>query len=284
MAFLIFLRENLLFQIYTPELVINAKWIEDNMIGQTMSIEYSINDGNREVIGFDTYSDTYCDTYFECPKTIYNEFIDSVIKEEDIIYRTYLGDIVSRKAGNIYSGNLFVCHIDKLSNSYNIKPENLPLDRDRSIPQDFHIEYYTSRINERYNKSLDNRERVTNEQLEGKDYTYVNELPESVVNQFVSKNIGKEKVYINKIDNKPIQSRRITDILNRHPKFIKSNQVSDKQKLKYKVEATNKKSIKTLLKNFKTNHCISKDSKEDITIIINRYNKEINCNKQFKNY
>lgn len=257
-AFLIFLREGLLFKILTKDLSIIPVWSNDELVGETLRIQYE--DGFNELHQFVTY--------FECPRNIYEEFINDIIKEDDLIHTTYYGDIVNKPKGNIYSGNLFVCNIKQLSNSYNIKPEYLPLDRDRSIPNDFDIEYYTSRILQLYNNSK--IVQVTTKELEGKDYQYTDSLPDNIVNQFKSRKIGNKNVYINKVDNEHIQNRRITNILDKHPKFIKDNKVSARLQFKYKLERTKRKSLKTLIKEFKTNHCKSTEMLDDINIIIKR--------------
>ena len=260
-AFLIFLRENLLFQISSNKFVLKASWKEDHMIGETMTINYTSN-------YFTNNGNTEFDTYFECPKDIYEEFISNIINEDDIIYNGYYGDIVDKSKGNIYSGNLFVCNIPKLSHSYNIKPSYLSLDRDRSVPSDWDIEYYTSKINQDYNKSKEIS--VTTKELEGKDYSHTSELPNNIVNQFNRRKLGDKFVYINKVDNEHVQNRRITEILDKHPKFAKDKKVSARQQFKYKLEKTKRKSLKTLVKDFKSNYCKSTDMLDDINIIIKR--------------
>jgi hypothetical protein len=267
MAFLIFLREELKFEIVTPYLIISANWHEDDMIGTTMCIHYCDNFDNREAIGFDT-----C---FECPRDVYKEFIDNIITERDIICNCRFGSVVNKPKGNLYSGNLFVCNIKELSRSYDIKPQYLSLDRDRSVPSDWDVTYYTSQINSLYNSS---ETKVTTEELESKDYRYVSKISDNIVNQFTIRKINNNNVYINKVDNKHLQNRNITDLLDKHSKFVKAKKVSNKQQLKYKIEASNKKSLKTLLNNFKKSYCHTRELKEDITIIINRYNKERNGN------
>ena len=237
MAFLIFLREGLTFRMSTPLVVIKADWKQDSMVGETMVIYYDTHMNTNDFISFETW--------FECPKDVYDDFINNIVIEEDIIYKCHIGSIVNKPKGNIYSGNLFVCHVKNLSKSYNIKPQFLPLDRDRSVPRDWDVEYYTSQINELYNIHLDREEvkidLVSNEELEGKDYKYANNLSNKVVDQFTYRSIGKEKVYINKHSNTPVKSRRITEILDKHPKFNKDKKVSARQQLKYKIEAADKK-------------------------------------------
>ena len=264
MAFLIFLREELSFAIVTNKFRITATWEEDDMIGQTISINYShhnIDNSNFK-------------TYFECPKDIYEEFINNIVTDDDIIHSMYNGDIVDKTEGNIYSGNLFVCNIPKLSNAYNIKPCNLKLDRDRSIPNDWDVQYHTSKILQSHNlakaKLAQDLNKVTTKELEGKDYSYVDELPDNIINQFTRRKLGTKNVYINKVDNEHIQNRRITEILDKHPKFIKDNKISAKLQFKYKIERAKRKSIKTLIKEFKTNYCKSIDMLDDINIILKR--------------
>lgn len=260
MAFLIFLRENHNFKILTPNWVITPDWSIDDLIGETLRIKYTTNCASWYKEGFITE--------FDCPKGVYEEFIRDIINKDDIIYEGYYGDIVDKPKGNIYSGNLFVCNIPKLSHSYNIKPSYLSLDRDRSVPSDWDIEYYTSKINQSYNQSKEIS--VTTKELEGKDYSHTSELPNNIVNQFNRRKLGNKFVYINKIDNEHVQNRRITEILDKHPKFAKDKKVSARQQFKYKLEKTKRKSLKTLVKEFKSNYCKSTDMLDDINIIIKR--------------
>jgi hypothetical protein len=261
-AFLIFLREGLLFKILTKDLSITPTWSNDDLVGETLRINYE--DGYNKSHQFVTY--------FDCPKDIYEEFINDIIKEDNVIHNTHYGDIVDKPKGNIYSGNLFVCNIKNLSNAYNIKPQYLPLDRDRSVPHDWDIEYYTSRILQLYNKTYIKSISltVTTKELEGKDYQYTDELPDNIVNQFKSRKIGNKNVYINKVDNEHIQNRRITNILDKHPKFIKDKKISARLQFKYKLERTKRKSLKTLIKEFKTNYCKSNEMLDDINVILKR--------------
>lgn len=267
-AFLIFLREDLSFRILTKNLAITPTWNIDELVGETLRIQYK--DGYNELHEFITE--------FDCPRDIYEEFISDIINEDNIVYNGYYGDIVDKPKGNIYSGNLFVCNIPKLSHSYNIKPSYLPLDRDRSVPSDWDIEYYTSKINQSYNyhkqveykNSITAHISVTTEELEGKDYSYTSELPDNIVNQFNRRKLGNKFVYINKVDNEHVQNRRITEILDKHPKFAKDKKVSARQQFKYKLEKTKRKSLKTLVKDFKYNYCKSTDMLDDINIIIKR--------------
>lgn len=257
-AFLIFLREGLSFKILSKDLIITPNWSRDELVGETLRIDYE--DGYNELLEFVTY--------FDCPKDVYEEFISDIINEDDIIYKGYYGDIIDKPKGNIYSGNLFVCNIPKLSHSYNIKPSYLSLDRDRSVPSDWDIEYYTSKINQDYNKSKEIS--VTTKELEGKDYSHTSELPNNIVNQFNRRKLGNKFVYINKVDNEHVQNRRITEILDKHPKFAKDKKVSARQQFKYKLEKTKRKSLKTLVKEFKSNHCRNTEMLDDINIIIKR--------------
>jgi len=269
MAFLVFLREGYSFKIYNPDLMINARWHNDDMIGETMEIHYQSN------IMSDPKLTTGFVTKFECSKDIYEEFINDIINEKDIVYTAYNGTIVDKPKGNIYSGNLFVCNIPNLSNAYNIKPQFLPLDRDRSIPSNFDIEYYTSQINQSYNNSINNskilaKSNLTTKELEGKDYAYVNSLSDNIVDQFHVRRVGTKNVYINKIDHEPIQNRRITEILDKHPKFLKLKKASHKVIYLAKQRVAEHKSIKTLLNTFKKNYCVSVEMIDDINIIINK--------------
>jgi len=268
-AFLIFLREQLSFQIMTNDLAILPKWSYDDLVGETLRIDY--NGGYNQLHEFITILD--------CPRDIYEDFINNIITEDNIIHKSSYGSIVDKPKGNIYSGNLFVCNIPKLSKAFNINPSCLKLDRDRSVPNDFDVSYYCSQINDSYNKTLNNNSKaaltrevinLTTETLEGKEYSYTNELPDNIINQFIVKRIGTKNIYINKVDNKTIQNRRITDILDQHPKFAKAKKVSHKLMFLSKQRIAERKSVRTLLNDFKKKHCHDVESIDDINIIIKR--------------
>ena len=265
MAFLIFLREGLYFKILSNGLAISATWSNDELVGETLRIQYvETHISNKEFI-----------TIFECPKDIYESFIEDIISDKDIKHSSAYGDIVDKPKGNIYSGNLYVCNIEELSYAYNIRPGYLPLDRDRCVPNDWDIKYYTSKIIESFNlvsshKTPLDAPSLLTKQLEGKDYQYTRELPIGIINQFSRKRVGNSNVYINKTDNEIINNRNIIDILDKHPKFKKAIKLSTRLKFKYKLEATKRKSLKTLIKEFKANHCKSEEMIEDINVILKR--------------
>lgn len=60
------------------------------------------------------------------------------------IRETSRGEILVEGEGKIYVNGLYVCDHDKLNHSYNIKPEYLELERDRSLVSTWDIEYETS--------------------------------------------------------------------------------------------------------------------------------------------
>jgi hypothetical protein len=144
MAFLILLREGLKSSILTPRYEVWPEFYTDQEIGECFCLRYSM---HEEPI------DTPYTLSFECDSTLHADFINSVIKDDDVIFDDkYWGQIVDKEAGNIYSGGLFVTAAKNISKAYNINPKYLPLDRDRSVPRSFDLNYASSKINEAQGK------------------------------------------------------------------------------------------------------------------------------------
>jgi len=261
-AFLIFLREKLLFQIWTPELVLNPRWNQDVMIGETLAIEYSTNASTRTVIGFDTY--------FECPRNVYEEFIKSIVTDNDIAHSCSYGDMLwsIEPKGRIYSGNLYVCTIKDLDNSYNIKPSYLPLDRDRSVPRDFDLDWAIAQIITSFNNR--NSRLSINHNYNSRDYKYVSNINEDIASNFKSTKVGKNIEFIDKTTNEILKNDNIKQALLRHPKFKKVKKTSRRVIFLAKQRLAEKKSVKALLNTFKQNYCNNQDMLDDINIIIKK--------------
>lgn len=143
MAFMIFQRNNLYSQIITHQSVAMPSSYYDEEIGECFSFEYFdiTSRSNRFVI------------QFVIDKVVFSKFRNNIITKEDIEFTDkFYGDIVNKPKGSIYSGGLFVAKLDNLSRAYNIRPEHLQLDRDRSVPRAFDVNWSAGRILDSYDK------------------------------------------------------------------------------------------------------------------------------------
>ncbi|WP_183567429.1 hypothetical protein [Mucilaginibacter sp. SP1R1] len=165
MAFLILLREGLKSSILTPRYEVWPDFYIDQEIGECFCLKYTIHDEPMPT----PYTLT-----FECDRAVHNEFLHSIIKPEDVIFDDkYWGQIVEKPAGNIYSGGLFVTAAKNISKAYNINPQYLPLDRDRSVPRSFDLNYASSKINEAQGK-------YTVDDLSMSDTSFITQIPDSI--------------------------------------------------------------------------------------------------------
>lgn len=273
MAFLIFLRENLHFQIWTPKWVLNPCWSLDSIIGDTLRIEYST---NCSTIYDSKYSNKFV-TEFICDKESYEDFVNNLINEDDVIHTCYYGDIVSKTKGNLYSGGIFVCKLPDLSKAYNVKPSYLSLDRDRRVPSNWDVEYYCSRINESYTRYVDSNkeeEEPVEHDFNSKDYRYLNNVTDSIANEFKSTTVGKNIEFIHKSTKEVLRNSNVRDALLKHPKFAKAKKIGRRTIYIAKETVAKRKSVMTLLKDFKKNYCRSAEMQDDINIIIKRLNNK----------
>lgn len=272
MAFLIFLRSKLHFSIQTNNLILYPKWTKDDLIGETLSIQY-----------VDAYYRPYdklikqnnFTTIFDCPKDIYESFVNNIITSKDVLYHNSVyGDVlyITKGKGNIYSGNLFVCHIEGIESSYNIKPSQLPLDRDRSVPREFDLDYAISRLNEGLreygNKLATSVRSYTN--YSSREYKFIHNIPDSEINNYKLTKVGKEVEVIDKVTNTILKNDNIKKAIINHPKFKKELSLSHRVVYLSKQRLASKKSIKSLLNTFKKNYCKTQDELDDINIIINK--------------
>lgn len=164
MAFLILYREGLSSEIITPLQKVTPSFYNDKEIGECFCLLYSENKELKS--GFEIN--------FDCPKELFYEFSDNLIRPEDVVFDDrYWGQIVDKAQGNIYSGGLFVTHAKNISKAYNVNPRFLPLDRDRSVPRSFDLNYATSKINEAQGK-------IEVDDLSMSDTSYINRIPESI--------------------------------------------------------------------------------------------------------
>lgn len=138
LAMMIFLREDYHIVVHVGGKRITPMWVDDDIIGTVfaLKVEDSINCGFK--VGFN------------CPENDFIGFKDSQLTDEDIKYHSYYGDILNKPQGDIYVGGLYVCNLAGYNYAYNFKPDDVALERDRTIPCTGNVEYYASRIMEDY--------------------------------------------------------------------------------------------------------------------------------------
>lgn len=174
MAFLILLREGLKSRIMTPKHAVYPMFYVDKEIGECFCFEY-------EEHGI---SNVQYSVWFESPYDQLQAFLSNIIRDEDVIFDdNYYGRKVNKNKGNIYSGGLYVTTVQNMSAAYDIRPSHLPLDRDRSVPQSFDVNFTTSKINEAHSK-------LTAVDLSHNDTMFMTTIPESVKKQIKPIQVG----------------------------------------------------------------------------------------------
>lgn len=248
MAFLVMIRNNWHIHIKTNKFVIYPKFIDNPDIGETLSLVYE--NHNKE-----------CNTFNTCivvPKEEFYNYHNNIINVKDIIFAdSYHGDIVDKPTGNIYSGNLFVCHLDNLSRSYNIPPSQLELDRDRAMPRVWDINYHTSKVNEKY-------ARWSTKDTNYSDTEYISYIPEHLLNNYEPKAVGNSIQFVYKNtdgETEILKNESIKQTLLKHSYFTKAIHSIKKFIAKHL-------GLYELLIEFEKKHIHSIEAKQDFAIIL----------------
>ena len=262
-AFLIFGREDLYFKVFSNKYCLSPGF-DDTVIGETLYISYEDNNSDDERFV----------TEFNCPKDIYENFINKLITKDDVLFTHFIyGDLLksSRTPGDIYCGGLFVCNIKNLQRAYNIKPYKLNLDRDRCVPNDFDLDYATSQILTDYKRSEDTTTPYVPISFNSREYNYSSYVTENDIKRIDAIKVKDGIQFYDNVNKEVITNTRIKNALNNHSKFNKIKKLSYKSQLKVKtLDAKRKKTI-TLIKDFKKNYCNNNiDMSIDVDIIIKR--------------
>lgn len=250
MAFLILEREELNSSIFTDKYIITPSFYTDKEIGECFSLiykEHGITDQKFTI-------------QFNIPPEEFSQFKDSLITEDDVIFSHEYGDIVDKEAGSIYSGNLFVVKVRNMTNAYNLKPRYLPLDRDRSVPRSFDVNYYSSKINSAHAQLIDLKS------LSNSDTLYIDDVPDTVKEQIKPKLVGNSIEFVYKdAENKTvvISNESVKEILKRDSLF----QAAIKR---LKMFIAKKLGLYDLLIEFKEKHVHSSDAIADFELILER--------------
>src|SRR6185312_10081790 len=197
---------------------------------------------------------------FSIFKVDIESFLDSIIKESDVIFSdNYWGEIVNKPKGNIYSGGLFVATVTNLNKSYNINPAHMELDRDRSVPRAFDVNYAASKLNEAQGKFEANDTAYD-------DYSYVQDIPAEIKPTFKPRMIGNNVEFTYKDENnidQVVKNRSVVEALKKDSFF------EDAIK-KLKKYIAKKVGLYDMLVEFKKKHTLYGEAAQDFDLILER--------------
>lgn len=252
MAFLILLRSGYQSNIFTSKYSVWPEWYKDDQIGDCFCFQYEMHD---------IYQAPYSLT-FQCATADFNEFKANLLTENDIIYTHPDGDIVDKEAGNIYSGKLWVAKVDNLSKAYNICPDLMPLDRDRSAPRAFDVNYHTSRINSAYGK-------WNARDTSYSDTSYIDSIPEDIKPQFKARKIGNNVEFTYKDENdvdQVVKNSSVVEALKKDSFFQKAIQGIKRYLAK-------QLGVYDMLMEFRKKHVHTAEAIQDFELILEKVNK-----------
>jgi len=168
LAGLIFLRQDLQFYINCPLGLATPVFYQDENLGECygLQIDSSVSSDEFKIV-------------FEAQKEDIKVFEEGYIKKEDIVQSCYYGDIVSKTPGNVYIGGLFVCKLDKFKHAFNFKPSMISLGRDRDVPSNWDLEYYSNQIILACAKDLD----FKSDDIFNREY-FTGDIPNELASKF----------------------------------------------------------------------------------------------------
>lgn len=254
MAFLILLREGLTSQILTPKYVVYPKFYQEKEIGDCFCLAY-------EEHGMDNVQ---FEISFTCNHEQFMAFRNDIISDEDIIFtHEYYGSIVEKPKGNIYSGGLFVKNVSNLQYAYDIKPSHLPLDRDRSMPATFDINWACSKIKNDYGK-------FTAVDLTHSDSAYIDHIPEEVKKEIKPVKVGNNVEFTYK------DSAGTTQVIsNDHVKEkLRGDGFFASIISKIKKAIAKQLGLYDMLVEFQNKHIHSSQAREDFSLILEKVGKK----------
>lgn len=254
MAFMIFLRHNLYSQIITNKNVVVPSRYLDEEIGECFCFEY---------LNIKSRSERFI-IQFVVDKEVFKSFRENIITEKDIEYTDkYYGDIVNKPKGCIYSGGLFVAQLQNLSRAYNIKPEHLQLDRDRSVPRSFDVNWAASKILDSFDKW-----NFVDEIYD--DTQFITKVPDHIKTEVKPVIVGSSIEFIRKDENGEevvITNSNLKEVLKKDNFFQ-----SAIKKLKQFV--AKKLGLYDMLIEFKEKHVHSYEARVDFDLILERLEAE----------
>lgn len=254
MAFMILLRSGYKSRIVTNKNVVVPSTYTDTEIGDCFCFKY---------LPIKSKSNNFI-IQFECDRDVFIKFREGIIKEEDIEYtdRTY-GDIVRKDRGRIYSGGLFVAELDNLSRAYNIRPEHLNLDRDRSVPRSFDVNWSASKILDSYDKWNFVDETYS-------DTQFVSRVPDSIKQEVKPIIVGSSVEFVRKDEKGEevvITNPTIKEVLKKDNFFHSAIK-------KLKSFVAKQLGLYDMLMEFREKHVHTHEAKVDFDLILERVKSE----------
>lgn len=254
MAFMILLRNGYISMIVTNKSVVIPGIYSDAEIGECFCFNYFPIKGKQGKFTIQ----------FQVDANIFKSFRSNIITKKDIIYTDpYYGDIVDKPKGNIYSGGLFVAQLTNLSRAYNIRPEHLQLDRDRSVPRSFDVNWSASRI-------LDSFEKWNFVDETYDDTQFISKVPDYIKTEVKPIIIGSSVEFVRKDEKGEdviITNSNIKDVLKKDNFF----QAAIK-KLKFFV--AKQLGLYDMLIEFREKHIHSHEARVDFDLILERVEAE----------
>lgn len=248
MAFMIFERENLKSSIITSKYVVKPGHYDDREIGECFCFRYEdiASKSGRFIM------------QFEMNKNEFFDFKSNIIKDEDILFsHPSYGDIVNKPTGSIYSGRLFVAKLDGMGHAYNIKPEHLPLDRDRSVPRPFDLNWVAGRLLDAWDKYQFVDESYS-------DTQFIQRVPDHFKKEVRPVIVGSTIEFTRKDESGEeviVKSENVKELLRRDSMFEKAIK-------KLKSFIAKKLGIYDLLLEFRSKHVHTHEDKMDFDIIL----------------
>lgn len=185
------------------------------------------------------------------------DFISKKIGSDEVIHENNYGRVVDKEPGSIYVGGLYVCKLDRFKRAYDFNPEYIKLDRDRSTPSNFDVEYYASRINDKFNDDF------TFEDLSKRDFSYIGKIPEDKVKDVNVEISDSGFVKIKDPEGNNINNSDVREFL------VKNSYVSNKIR-QAKMNIAKKLGLIDMLEAFINKHSLTASAKIDMEIIIKK--------------
>lgn len=254
MAFMIFLRHNLYSQIITNKNVVVPSSYIDDEIGECFCFEY---------FNIQSRSESFI-IQFVVDKDVFKAFRDNIITEKDIEYTDkYYGDIVNKPKGCIYSGGLFVAQLQNLSRAYNIKTEHLQLDRDRSVPRSFDVNWAASKILDSFDKW-----NFVDETYD--DTQFITKVPDRIKTEVKPVIVGSSIEFIRKDE----KGEEVVITNSNLKEVLKKDNFFQSAIKKLKQFVAKKLGLYDMLIEFKEKHVHSHEARVDFDLILERLEAE----------
>ena len=187
-----------------------------------------------------------------------------IAKPEDYIFTHEIyGSILNKKAGDVFCGGLFVSNLEGLKQSYDFKPDQLKLDRDRQTPKAFDVNWNASQINSLYGK-------MKAKDLSYNDNLYVSRIPDETIRSFTPKPIGDEIKFVYKDD----YGKEVLLKNDSAESVIKNSGFFKEAIMKLKMFIASKLGIYDMLLDFKKKHVHNSDAIADFDVILERFKVE----------